>query len=864
MRRWQIGACAVAGMFAVAGLSFAGLQMSEKTNMTQVEIASKPVTALQLSTAEKKQNKGITIHYKWGDTQPHLSYSSKTAGTTSYPGVPMNDEGNGWYSYTIEDASEADIIMSVPELEFQTSQFSRTEGEYWYDYSNGWSMKAPESYTEVTEVEVEEVQVAASEQITVHYPVSEISDAKIYYWNLMPTDKSVKWPGEVMKESDGYYSYTFSGTSKANFLFTNDKNQSDDFTIKKAGEYWYSAGKWVTEKPSGTSTSTEKPEATPEVTKKPTSTVSPSEKGDFRDETIYFLITTRFYDGDSGNNARTDGDDNAGNPTNDPSWRGDFKGLVEKLDYIKALGFSAIWITPVVENKSGYDYHGYHAYDFSKVDSRYESNDCNYQDLINAAHKKGIKIIQDVVFNHSCNWGERNLCQINIDEYAGGRSEMMMGSAKGLGMDPDHIYHHNGYAGGGDYDEYVVQNKALEGGDCFDLETENPAVYNYLVKCYRDYIKMGVDGFRIDTVKHISRLTLNSAFLPAFKEEGGDSFFMFGEVCTKGHDTWYRGNPPISTCFYTWAEDDKWKTCWTDDLATNEKLVEEHYTAHCDTSSQPTSDNAFLKGNEYHTPNTSQSSGMSAIDFQMHWSFMSANSAFNTAKGEDQYFNDSTWNVVYVDSHDYAPDECQKLRYTGGTSAWAENMALMFTFRGIPCIYYGSEVEFQAGKPIDVGATAPLSTTGRAYYGDYLEGSVSSSDYGEFEASGKVAETLSSPLSKQLIRLNKIRRAVPALCRGQYSTDNCQGGMCFKRRYTAGGEDSFACVTISGDASFSGIPGGTYVDLVSGDKQTVSEGGTLKASCSGQGNARVYVLQNDTAKKYGATGKVGQDGTFLK
>lgn len=69
------------------------------------------------------------------------------------------------------------------------------------------------------------------------------------------------------------------------------------------------------------------------------------------------------------------------------------------------MGFSAIWITPVVENASGYDYHGYHALDFSKVDPRYESSGATYQDLINAAHNKGMKIVQDVVWNHTGNWG---------------------------------------------------------------------------------------------------------------------------------------------------------------------------------------------------------------------------------------------------------------------------------------------------------------------------------------------------------------------------------------------------------------------------------------------------------------------------
>ena len=68
------------------------------------------------------------------------------------------------------------------------------------------------------------------------------------------------------------------------------------------------------------------------------------------------MITTRFYVGDSENNVQCWDGIQYDDP-DDPEWRGDFKGLAEKLDYIKALGFTAIWITPVVENCSGYDYH---------------------------------------------------------------------------------------------------------------------------------------------------------------------------------------------------------------------------------------------------------------------------------------------------------------------------------------------------------------------------------------------------------------------------------------------------------------------------------------------------------------------------
>ena len=93
---------------------------------------------------------------------------------------------------------------------------------------------------------------------------------------------------------------------------------------------------------------------------------------DFREESIYFLLTTRFYDGDSSNNffCRDRIKFNAAGEAEDPHWRGDFKGLIQRLDYIRDIGFSAIWITPPIENRSGLDYHGYHSYDWTRIDPR--------------------------------------------------------------------------------------------------------------------------------------------------------------------------------------------------------------------------------------------------------------------------------------------------------------------------------------------------------------------------------------------------------------------------------------------------------------------------------------------------------------
>ena len=861
----QIAGTALAGVALLAGVGFVGAtqlsQVQEDKNTAVVSRQDTPVSVESVST-DKKTQAGVTVHFKWSDSQPHVAYTNATTGEkTTNPGVPMKDEGNGWYTCTVPGAKSADMVISVPELGYQTSSFTKEDGEYWYDLDAGWYTEAPENYQEAEEeVTMDAGDVAESGSITIHY-TADWDSVNLYAWNALPNDIEMNWPGKSLtKDADGYYSYTFPETSKVNFLFSGSAEQTGDYTIKSAGEYWLVDGKWTTEKP-GTTTGTPSPDKTPEITptatptKAPVKTASPGDyttSGDFRDETIYFLMTTRFYDGDKSNNAYCRHDSDVGNDkNNDPAWRGDFKGLIEKLDYIKALGFSAIWITPVVENDSDYDYHGYHAYNFKKVDSRYESSDCTYQDLINAAHQKGMKIIQDIVLNHTSSYGEENLLQLDRSINDGWERAY---SVCNPGVDPENIYHHNRGIGSS-YEDYICQTGTMD-SNCVDLETENPKVYNYLIDAYTNYINMGVDAFRVDTVKHISRLTFNNTFLPAFKEAGGENFYMFGECCVRRNEIWNGNLPSLSVCFYTWKETEKY--AWGD-LATNEASVAKHFTDQSK-DNQPTSDNAFLHGNDYHTPDRSQSSGLDMIDFYMHWGFKTADEAFKRGLEEDKYFNDSTWSVTYIDSHDYAPDQApENQRFAGTQDTWAENLDLIFTFRGIPCIYYGSEIEFQKEKNIDDYNKA-LADTGRAYYGDHIEGDVNVTDFGVYSgATDAMAETLNYPLAKHIQRLNLIRRAVPALRKGQYSREGCNGSFAFKRRYTEGDTDSFVCVSISGGATFSGVPDGKYVDVVSGKDYNVS-GGTLTTECSGKGNMSVCVLQTDGAP----SGKIGDAGTYLK
>ena len=629
-----------------------------------------------------------------------------------------------------------------------------------------------------------------------------------------------------------------------------------------------------------------------------------SNRTDFRDESIYFMMTTRFYDGDPSNNVLCWDNQEAQKSTKDPCWRGDFQGVIDKLDYIKALGFTAIWITPVVQNGSGYDYHGYHAMDFSKVDCRYQSGDGSksgdvmFQELIDKAHAKGIKIILDIVLNHTGNFGEEHFCkefdrdtrlrnQADINacmipnletlgsDYPGlqpgyqyQRRLAMMKNTDGQNHDTHNYWHHFGNF------NWDLPNRwwAQIAGDCVDLNTENDYVADYLVKCYGNFIKMGVDGFRIDTSGHISRLTFCKQFIPQFAALGKKyedkrlnkaPFFMYGEVCARFGGVQYRGQDNLSPYYYTWQapknlmdQFDGSQAYWdTQEIYDRGTGYDDKVMPLCekDNADSPESNNTFMLNGAWHEPDYSQSSGFNVIDFPLHYNFSSAGSAYGLAKSGDMKYNDATFNVVYVDSHDYGPQPNDGVRFGGSDAQWAENLSLMFTFRGIPCLYYGSEVGFRRGSVIDKGPNGPLSNTGRAYFGGYITGDVEASDFGEYKASGNVAASLNHDVAQHLIRLNKIRQAVPALRKGQWTDDGCtpaKGGIAFKRAY----KDSYALVALNGGATFTDCPAGTYTDLVTGKTYT---GSTITVDApNNQGQVRVLV-------KDWKGGKLIDDGAFI-
>jgi alpha-amylase len=214
------------------------------------------------------------------------------------------------------------------------------------------------------------------------------------------------------------------------------------------------------------------------------------------DESIYFIMVDRFGNGDKSN-------DDLVNPDDPKAWHGgDLQGVIDQLDYIKSMGFTAIWLTPIVKN-AGNDYHGYGAIDFFDTDPHFGTV-AKAKELVDKAHAKGLKVIWDVVVNHT-----------------GPRSPLVV-------EHPDWFHPKAGISDWNDDQE--VQNGWLY--DLPDFDQSVPAVRDYILQYSRFWIeKTGVDGFRLDTVKHVSPdfFTWYSRELQQIKP----GFWLIGEVFDK-------------------------------------------------------------------------------------------------------------------------------------------------------------------------------------------------------------------------------------------------------------------------------------------------------------------------------------------
>jgi len=296
---------------------------------------------------------------------------------------------------------------------------------------------------------------------------------------------------------------------------------------------------------------------------------------DLTREQFYFVLPDRFANGDTGNDrgGLTGSRLSTGyDPTDKGFYQGgDLKGLTKNLDYIKGLGTTAIWMAPIFKNQpvqgtgdnASAGYHGYWITDFTQVDPHFGTNQ-DLENLIDKAHAKGMKVFFDVITNHTADvvdYQEKSYEYLSKGafpyltkdgepfddaDYADGssgfprvdsgsfpRTPVVPGAKKRVKVpswlnDPA-MYHNRG--------DSTFAGESSEYGDFSgldDLWTERPEVVDGMEKIYQRWVRdFDIDGFRIDTVKHVNMefWTQWATALDAYAaKKGRDDFFMFGEV----------------------------------------------------------------------------------------------------------------------------------------------------------------------------------------------------------------------------------------------------------------------------------------------------------------------------------------------
>lgn len=297
----------------------------------------------------------------------------------------------------------------------------------------------------------------------------------------------------------------------------------------------------------------------------------PTVRGGASNSQIYFVMTDRFANGDTSN-------DEAGltgfsavtgyDPTDIGYFHGgDLKGLTSKLDYIQGLGFNSIWITPPVKQRyvqgDSAAYHGYWGLDFTTIDPHLGTEE-DFKNFVSQAHSRGIKVIVDIVINHTADvikykgdvysyssiseypYKDCNKKKFDLNKYIGKANFPKLCAATSFPVPPivsdknknikapaflNDItnYHNRG--------DSTFSGESSTFGDFFGLDdvfTEKPAVVAGWTKVWQDWItKFDIDGYRIDTAKHVNP-EFWKVFLPAVLKTAaaaGKSYFpIYGEV----------------------------------------------------------------------------------------------------------------------------------------------------------------------------------------------------------------------------------------------------------------------------------------------------------------------------------------------
>lgn len=502
----------------------------------------------------------------------------------------------------------------------------------------------------------------------------------------------------------------------------------------------------------------------------------------FASEAVYFVMTDRFVDGDPTNNYEQQGGTH-------PTWQlplegpdgkrayvgymgGDLKGVLNNADYIKDMGFTAVWLTPLVANpdqafsgdenitfggafkdggKTGY--HGYWATNFYQPDEHFVSDDLTVRQYTQAMKEKGFKNVFDIVANHGTPSFTMPDDQPGFGEIYD-RDGKLVADHQNLhpselqpNENPLHAFFH-------DYPDLVKLS---------NLDDSNPAVRDYLINSYLHWIEQGADAFRIDTIRHVPHSFWREMADRVRAQHPG--FYMFGES----------------------------------------------FEYDANTIAQHTLD---------------KNGAISVLDFPMQKAMLSvfekptesdfADLAPTLHLQHGPYRNPYDLTIFY-DNHDMARMDATDTGFINAHN-W------LFTVRGIPVVYQGSEIGFMRGTAEHAG--------NRNYFGQQ-----------------NIDNAPANAIHNALRAIAQVRKATPALQRGlQVNVELSGNKAAFYRVLQDNNQAQTALVLLNkGEQPVSFeitqfLQAGDWQEQLNGDTQRIADGQSLVSTVSANG-VQVWVRE---------------------
>lgn len=484
----------------------------------------------------------------------------------------------------------------------------------------------------------------------------------------------------------------------------------------------------------------------------PRGEVFPSPR-DWRDQFLYFLLVDRFDD------HRIDPPpfDAATTPRGrDPQegWRyqgGTLRGVTRRLDYVRGLGCTALWLSPVLKNRAEReDYHGYGTQDFLAVEPRFGTLE-DLRELVRQAHARGMYVIQDIVVNHTGdNWSYPGDHPYYYWKQAPGPFPFgawrEADPAPALGEDdavwPEELQTPDAYKRRGQIRHWDDPEEAVHGDflSLKELDLGREDVLGTLISCYKWWIAAtDVDGFRLDTVKNLES-SATAIFCNAVREYarriGKDRFFLFGEVV--GDDA----------------------------------LIERYLGR-----------NARIEGTNERFPSLD-----ACLDYPLNFVLEEVLKGFaDPARLRERYerfhlqYADhgdaARWFVTFLDNHDqFVRPHRRFLAGNPFPAQAAQAVGYLLTSQGVPCLYYGTEQAFDGGGGSDV----------------YVRECMFGGRWGAFDTTGAHFFDPAHPVYAAIREIAAVRAREPALRYGrQYFREISRDGGAFAFP-TAGGTLAFS------------------------------------------------------------------------